>query len=168
MKIKATAKLASFGISLIADSHRVIVSILIVRLSYGARKVLSYTRHKMQNFLAFRDHPIIPLRCSPWVLHGMGAAILRGFERNPIWPRSDFGDGSSRELWWCLAHEHDAILFRGERAVKQTKKHNERPFLIMRRGGEGTINERSVESHTLQGTMPNVVIGSVTSLKVTK
>ena len=58
MKIKATAKLASFGISLIADRHRVRVS-------------------------------------AAW--DGMSRKGS-GFERNPIWPRSDFGDGSSREL----------------------------------------------------------------------
>ena len=44
---------------------REIVSVLIVGLSYGARNVLSYTRGMMQNFLAFRDSPIIPLRRSP-------------------------------------------------------------------------------------------------------
>ena len=42
-----------------------VVSVLIVTLSYGARNVLSYTRHMMQNSLAFRDSPIIPLRRSP-------------------------------------------------------------------------------------------------------
>ena len=29
------------------------------------RNILSYTRHMMQNFLAFRDSPILPLRRSP-------------------------------------------------------------------------------------------------------
>ena len=51
-------------------------------------------------------------------------------------------------------------FWKRERAVKQTKKPNERPSLIMRgnrkSGGEGTINERSVESHTLQGTVHNL------------
>ena len=42
-----------------------IVSVLIVGPSYGARNVLSYTRRRIQNFLAFRDSPIIPLRRSP-------------------------------------------------------------------------------------------------------
>ena len=32
-----------------------LVSVLMVGLSYGARNVLSYTRHIRQNFLAFRD-----------------------------------------------------------------------------------------------------------------
>ena len=41
-----------------------LVSVLIVGLSFGARNVLSYTRRMMQNFLAFRDSPIIPLRRS--------------------------------------------------------------------------------------------------------
>ena len=43
------------------------VSVLIVGLSYEARNVLSYTRRRMQNFLAFRDSPIIPLRRLPLV-----------------------------------------------------------------------------------------------------
>ena len=43
-------------------SAQYVVSVLIVGLSYGARNVLSYTRHRMQHFLAFRDSPIIPLR----------------------------------------------------------------------------------------------------------
>ena len=42
-----------------------VVSVLIVTLSYGARNVLSYTKHMMQNSLAFRDSPLIPLRRSP-------------------------------------------------------------------------------------------------------
>ena len=42
-----------------------LVSVLIVGLSYGARNVLSYTKHMLQNCLAFRDSPIIPLRRSP-------------------------------------------------------------------------------------------------------
>ena len=42
-----------------------VVSVLIVGLSYGARNILSYTRHMMHNFLPFRDSPIIPLRRSP-------------------------------------------------------------------------------------------------------
>ena len=41
-----------------------IVTVLIVGLSYGARNVLLYTRSMMQNFLAFRDSPTIPLRRS--------------------------------------------------------------------------------------------------------
>ena len=42
------------------------MSVLIVGLvCYRARNVLSYTRHIMQNYLAFRDSPIIPLRRSP-------------------------------------------------------------------------------------------------------
>ena len=36
-------------------SHK--VSVLIVRLSYGVRIVLSFTRCKMLSFLAFRDSP---------------------------------------------------------------------------------------------------------------
>ena len=44
------------------------VSVLTVGLSYGARNILSYTRHMMQNFLPFRDSPIIPLRRSPIVV----------------------------------------------------------------------------------------------------
>ena len=44
---------------------RSLVRVLIVTLSYGARNVLSFTRSKMTNFLAFRDSPIIPLRRSP-------------------------------------------------------------------------------------------------------
>ena len=36
-------------------------------LSYGYRNVLSFTRRMMQNVLAFRDNPIIPLRRSPLV-----------------------------------------------------------------------------------------------------
>ena len=39
-----------------------IVSVLVVGLSYGARNVLSYTRCVMENFLSFRDGPIILLR----------------------------------------------------------------------------------------------------------
>ena len=39
-----------------------LVSVLIVGLSYGARNVISYTRRLMQNFLACRNSPIIPLR----------------------------------------------------------------------------------------------------------
>ena len=42
-----------------------LVSVLIVGLSYGAGNVLSYNRHMFQEFLAFRDSPIIPLRRSP-------------------------------------------------------------------------------------------------------
>ena len=42
-----------------------LVSVLIVGLSYGAKNILSYTRGMMQNFLEFRDNPIIPLRRSP-------------------------------------------------------------------------------------------------------
>ena len=42
-----------------------LVSVLIVGLSYGARNVISYTRRLMQNFLACRDSPIIPLRRLP-------------------------------------------------------------------------------------------------------
>ena len=38
-----------------------------VELSYGARNVLSYTGRTMQNFLSFRDSPIIPLRRLPYV-----------------------------------------------------------------------------------------------------
>ena len=38
------------------------------RAIYGARNVLSYTRHMMANFLAFRDSPIIPLRRLPLLL----------------------------------------------------------------------------------------------------
>ena len=47
------------------EGANVLVSVLIVGLSYGARNVLSYTRCMMQNFLAFRDSPIIPLGRSP-------------------------------------------------------------------------------------------------------
>ena len=47
------------------EGEREIVSVLIVGLFYGARNVLSYTRHKIQNVLAFIDSPIIPLRRSP-------------------------------------------------------------------------------------------------------
>ena len=36
--------------------------VFMVGLSYGARNVLSYTRHIRQNVLAIRDTPIIPLR----------------------------------------------------------------------------------------------------------
>ena len=43
----------------------ILVSVLIIGLSYGARNVLSYTGHMMQSFLAFRDSPVIPLRRSP-------------------------------------------------------------------------------------------------------
>ena len=46
-------------------SSREVVSILIVGLSCGARNVLSYTRHMVQNFLAFGDSPIISLGRSP-------------------------------------------------------------------------------------------------------
>ena len=46
--------------------HDDLVSVLMARVSYGARNVLSYTRHRIQNFLTFRDSPIIPLRCSPY------------------------------------------------------------------------------------------------------
>ena len=42
-----------------------IASVIIVGLFYGARNVLSFTRRIMQNFLALRDSPIIPLRRSP-------------------------------------------------------------------------------------------------------
>ena len=41
-----------------------------VELSYGARNVLSYTGRTMQNFLSFRDSPIIPLRRSPVAMEG--------------------------------------------------------------------------------------------------
>ena len=44
---------------------KLIVSVLIVGQSYGARNVLSYNQCMMQNFLAFRDSPIIPLGRSP-------------------------------------------------------------------------------------------------------
>ena len=44
---------------------RSLVRVLIVTLSYGARNVLSFTRSKMTNFLAFRDNPMITLRRSP-------------------------------------------------------------------------------------------------------
>ena len=45
-------------------SLSLLVSVLIVGMSYGARNVLSY--HSMiQNFLAVRDSPIIPLRRLP-------------------------------------------------------------------------------------------------------
>ena len=40
-------------------------SVFIVGLSYGDRNVQSHNRRKMLHFLAFRDSPIIPLRCSP-------------------------------------------------------------------------------------------------------
>ena len=40
---------------------KLIVSVLIVGQSYGARNVLSYNRCLMQNFLAFRDSPILNL-----------------------------------------------------------------------------------------------------------
>ena len=46
-----------------------IVSVLIVGLSYRAMNVLSYTRCMMQNCLAFRDSPIIPLRHSSHVYY---------------------------------------------------------------------------------------------------
>ena len=44
-----------------------LASVLIVGLSYGARNVLPYTctGGMMQNFMAFRESPIIPLECSP-------------------------------------------------------------------------------------------------------
>ena len=40
------------------------MSVFIVGLSYGARNILLYTRRMMQNCLAFKDSPIIPLRRS--------------------------------------------------------------------------------------------------------
>ena len=42
-----------------------IMSVLIVGVSYGARNVLFNNRRMVQNFLAFRDSHIIPLRRSP-------------------------------------------------------------------------------------------------------
>ena len=42
-----------------------VVSVLVAGLSCGVRDVLSYTRHRMQHFILFRDSPIIPLRRSP-------------------------------------------------------------------------------------------------------
>ena len=57
--------LLSFPLSLFHLPRLDLVGVLFVRLSYGSRNVLSYTRHMMQEFLAFRDSPIIPLRRSP-------------------------------------------------------------------------------------------------------
>ena len=45
-----------------------IASVFIVGLPYGARNVISCTRHMIQHFLAFRDSPTIPLRRSPKAL----------------------------------------------------------------------------------------------------
>ena len=60
-----------------------VVSVLIVGLSYGARNVLSHTRCMMENFLAFRDCPIIPLRHSPPITTAAAAASLVKRERIP-------------------------------------------------------------------------------------
>ena len=49
-----------------SPSSLLLVSFLIVGLSYGARNALSYTRCMKQNFLAFRDSPVIPFRRSPF------------------------------------------------------------------------------------------------------
>ena len=50
-----------------------LVSVLIVGLSYGARNVLplSYGRRMMQNFLAFRESSIILLIRSHWISLGL-------------------------------------------------------------------------------------------------
>jgi len=60
------------------------VSVLIVGLFYGARNLLSYTRRMMQNFLSFRDSPIIPLRCSPpaFLASRSKAALNERFEQS--------------------------------------------------------------------------------------
>ena len=60
--------------------QRHLVSILTVGLSYGDRNVLSYTRHMMQNFLAFRDSPIIPLRRSPTLSLSLSRLIVTNLE----------------------------------------------------------------------------------------
>ena len=48
-----------------------LVGVLIVGSSYGARNVLSYARRMMQNFLAFRDYPMTSLRRSPTLSLGV-------------------------------------------------------------------------------------------------
>lgn len=62
------------------------VSVLIVGLSYGVRNLLSYTRRRMQNFLAFRDSPIIPLRCS-------SPAFLASRSKAPLNERFEQSEG---------------------------------------------------------------------------
>ena len=48
------------------QENELILSVFIVGLSYAARNVLSYLIPMMQNFLAFRDSPIIPYKTLAW------------------------------------------------------------------------------------------------------
>ena len=97
-------------LSQLSDRHSVpsrIMIVLIAVLSYGARNVLSYTRHMMQNFLAFRDSPIIPLRRSPEDSCGWSKLLRPGLGRftdtfclSPIeeWNNSD-GPHGEKSAW---------------------------------------------------------------------
>ena len=48
----------------VSNISEILVSVLMVGLFYGT---CHYTKHVMQNFLTFRDSPIIPSRRSPTV-----------------------------------------------------------------------------------------------------
>ena len=67
------------------DLSFLLVSVLIVRLSYGAMNVLSYTRLMVQNFITFKDSLSIPLRClasiSGSFLHNSDTETVAGRRR---------------------------------------------------------------------------------------
>ena len=86
-----------------------LVSVIIVGLSYGARNVLSYTRGMMQNFLEFRDSPLIPLRRWPPTLlvelmvffcgrPGSGCQLLHSMRLSD----NQFGGGGQKRFWHSL------------------------------------------------------------------
>ena len=70
-----------------------VVSVLVVGLSYGARNVLSYNRRLMQNFLAFIDSPILPLRRSPKITLHFWRHHFEGREQRSLKGRTGEGEG---------------------------------------------------------------------------
>ena len=66
---------------------RNLVRVLIVGLSHGDRNVLAYTRRMMQNFLSFRDNPILPLRCLP--TPGISGLLSLAPNCNKFWDGTD-------------------------------------------------------------------------------
>ena len=84
-----------------------LVSVLIVRLSHGARIVLSYTRRMVQNCLSFGDSPIIPLRRSPLLPptlpnYGRKEMMTRKEQRRNEWMQAaKLTTTSSVDDWEC-------------------------------------------------------------------
>ena len=85
-----------------------LVSVLIVRLSHGARIVLSYTRRMVQNCLSFGDSPIIPLRRSPLLPptlpnYGRKEMMTRKEQRRNEWMQAaKLTTTSSVDDWECI------------------------------------------------------------------